>query len=205
MRYAACHPNRKYFAKGLCRPCYDADYGAKYYANHRERVLNRQIVYRTKHREESKAYQAEYYAKHRKEKLEKHSKYYSEHKEEKKVYATKHSEERRNRRKNQYRRDPNFRVATLLRTRLRMALSGKMVSISAIELLGCSISHLVLYLENQFEPGMSWDNHGEWHIDHVLPVSSFDLSDLQQQKEAFNWLNLQPLWAEDNLKKGAKI
>jgi hypothetical protein len=56
-----------------------------------------------------------------------------------------------------------------------------------------------------FTEGMSWDNYGEWHIDHILPCSSFDLADIEQQKICFNYKNLQPLWAEDNLRKGAKI
>lgn len=51
---------------------------------------------------------------------------------------------------------------------------------------------------------MSWENYGEWHIDHIKPCSSFDLSDPKQQKECFNYTNLQPLWAIDNLKKSYK-
>ena len=52
---------------------------------------------------------------------------------------------------------------------------------------------------------MTWDNHGEWHIDHIKPCASFDLTDADQQRECFNYTNLQPLWAKDNLSKGAKI
>jgi len=52
---------------------------------------------------------------------------------------------------------------------------------------------------------MSWNNHGEWHIDHIKPCTSFDLSKLSEQKKCFHYKNLQPLWAKDNLSKGAKI
>jgi len=52
---------------------------------------------------------------------------------------------------------------------------------------------------------MSWDNYGEWHLDHVQPLSSFDLTDRVDFLEACNWLNIQPLWAEDNLKKGDNL
>jgi hypothetical protein len=60
-------------------------------------------------------------------------------------------------------------------------------------------------MESLFLEGMSWDNYGKWHIDHIRPCSSFDLSDTEQQKICFNYKNLQPLWAEDNLRKGAKV
>ena len=60
------------------------------------------------------------------------------------------------------------------------------------------------WLEAQFLPGMTWDNHGEWHIDHIRPCASFDFSDPQQQKECSHYSNLQPLWAKDNLSKSDK-
>jgi len=72
-----------------------------------------------------------------------------------------------------------------------------------LEDLGCSIPHFKLYIENQFENGMSWDNYGEWHLDHVMPLAKFDLTNRTQFLEAANWLNYQPLWASKNLSKGA--
>ena len=75
-----------------------------------------------------------------------------------------------------------------------------------IYLLGCSIEVARFHLECQFTKGMSWDNYGYngWHIDHIRPCASFDLTDSEQQKQCFHYTNLQPLWAEDNLKKGDK-
>ena len=71
-------------------------------------------------------------------------------------------------------------------------------------LLGCSVEFARRYLESLFLPGMTWDNHGEWHIDHIRPCASFsDLTQLEQQQECCHYTNLQPLWAEDNLSKGA--
>ncbi len=61
------------------------------------------------------------------------------------------------------------------------------------------------WLAAKFTNGMAWDDYGDWHIDHILPCISFDLSDENQQKICFHYTNLQPLWATDNLKKGSKI
>lgn len=77
--------------------------------------------------------------------------------------------------------------------------------IRTIGFIGCSSAHLRQHLEAQFLPGMSWDNRPDWHIDHIRPLSSFDLSDPEQFKAASHYTNLQPLWAIDNLRKGASM
>ena len=74
-----------------------------------------------------------------------------------------------------------------------------------MELVGCTRSELCKYLERQFKIGMTWDNYGEWHVDHILPCASFDLTKRTQQKKCFHYTNLQPLLASDNMRKGAKI
>jgi hypothetical protein len=77
---------------------------------------------------------------------------------------------------------------------------------SALTLVGCSLEELQSHLENKFLPGMSWENHGKkgWHIDHIRPLSSFDLTKEEDQKSALHYTNLQPLWWKDNLIKGNK-
>lgn len=94
------------------------------------------------------------------------------------------------------------RVVENLRRRTRAVLEGTNKSASTLELIGCSPLELRSHLETQFTEGMSWDNYGKWHVDHIKPCCSFDLTDSRQQKECFNYTNLQPLWAEDNLRKG---
>ena len=74
-----------------------------------------------------------------------------------------------------------------------------------LNLLGCDIPFLWEYLEKKFKPGMSKENYGEWHIDHIIPCAKFDLSDPKQQEKCFHYTNLQPLWARENLQKGSKI
>lgn len=103
-----------------------------------------------------------------------------------------------------YASDPNFRLLKICRGRIRDALCGKSKSQKTIELVGCSIAYLNTWLELQFQPGMSWDNYGQWHIDHIRPCASFDLSDPANQRACFHYTNLQPLWATDNHRKGAK-
>ncbi len=75
-----------------------------------------------------------------------------------------------------------------------------------INLLGCSTDQLRKHIENKFKPGMNWNNYGPkgWHVDHIKAINNFDLSERKQQKICFNYTNLQPLWADENLKKKDK-
>lgn len=97
--------------------------------------------------------------------------------------------------------DPVFRLKLNLRVRLRDALKGQSKSARTLELIGCDINFLRRWLEAKFQPGMTWENYGEWHVDHIMPCASFDLSDPVQQRTCFRWTNLQPLWAADNIRK----
>lgn len=105
-----------------------------------------------------------------------------------------------------YKTDPQFRIAHCLRVRTRKVLHGKIKSGGTLELIGCSRLELVSHLERQFLRGMNWDNFGvRWQIDHVQPLASFDLSRPEHQRQAFHFTNLQPLWKEDNLAKGDRV
>lgn len=90
------------------------------------------------------------------------------------------------------------KLAQALRNRLRKALKTNAKKGSAVKDLGCSIAELKQYLEAQFQPGMTWENHGEWHIDHIKPLASFDLTKREELLQACHYTNLQPLWARDN-------
>jgi hypothetical protein len=76
-----------------------------------------------------------------------------------------------------------------------------------MELIGCGVSELMAHLAAQFQPGMSWENHGRngWHVDHIVPCSHFDLTDPAEQKRCFHFSNLQPLWEADNIRKSNKL
>lgn len=101
--------------------------------------------------------------------------------------------------------DPNFRLLRNYRKRIWDALKGNSKSQKTAELIGCTIPQLRLWLVQQFWTGMTLENYGYWHVDHIRPCSSFDLSNPSQQKECFHYSNLQPLWGRDNLIKSDKI
>ena len=110
-------------------------------------------------------------------------------------------------RKRRWDSDPQFRMSCVLRNRLHDALDGKQKAATTRELVGTDWAGLVAHIEAQFLSGMSWGNYGyeTWHIDHIRPCASFDLTDPAQQRECFHYSNLQPLWAEDNLSKSARL
>lgn len=93
------------------------------------------------------------------------------------------------------------RIKRNLRSRLNKAVQGNYKHGSAVRDLGCSIEQFKSHLESKFQPGMTWGNYGQWHIDHIKPLNSFDLSDPVKLKEACHYFNLQPLWAYNNLHK----
>jgi hypothetical protein len=102
--------------------------------------------------------------------------------------------------------DINFILRKRLRARLKAALKGKNKSKSTMELLGVPhMDFLKTWLECKFKEGMTWENRHLWHIDHVLPCSSFDLTKPEEQAKCFHYTNLQPLWASENLSKGNRI
>jgi len=110
------------------------------------------------------------------------------------------------RRRERRKTDPPFRILCNLRCRLWHALKGKNKSARTMKLVGCSIPHLMDHLEKQFLPGMTWENYGPvWHVDHMMPCDSFDLSDPEQQRRSFHYTNLQPLWGPENMSKGDTI
>jgi len=109
--------------------------------------------------------------------------------------------------KNRYQNNQNYRLISNLRCRLYGALnrskgSTNVKTSTTIDLLGCTVNELWDHLESLFIEGMTRENYGEWHVDHIKPCASFDLSNPKEQQKCFHYTNLQPLWALDNLSKG---
>jgi len=108
---------------------------------------------------------------------------------------------------NNYENDEIYRIKVIMRSRLRIFFKSKMIlkNNKSFKIIGCSPNFLKNYIEKQFTDGMSWENYGlyGWHVDHIIPLSSAKTE--EEVYELCHYTNLQPLWAEDNLKKGVKI
>lgn len=99
--------------------------------------------------------------------------------------------------------NPSFKIENAVRARMFAALKGK-VKKNSIRDLPYTTSELIEHLSSLFLEGMSMDNYGEWHIDHIKPCSLFDHTDRDQFLECWDLSNLQPLWSLDNISKGSK-
>jgi hypothetical protein len=135
-----------------------------------------------------------YYQNHKKEHSEWNKKYYEKHKKQINNLHIYNSRRRKS-------IDLNFKIREYYRSRIYRALKQNWKSGHTLELLGCSVDFLKQWLETKFQLGMTWENYGKWHIDHIIPCCKFDLSRIDEQKKCFHYTNLQPLWAEDNWKK----
>lgn len=122
------------------------------------------------------------------------------------LYSRNYKREYMRKRRNE---DSVFRIVSAMRSRLYSILRKRALgkNCSTMDLVGCSVDFLRSYLESKFVTGMTWEKYGKygWHVDHVVPLSSFDLADMEQRRVAFHFTNLQPLWASDNLRKGARV
>ncbi len=184
----------------LCRLC-KKEYDKKYRKENRDKLKKVRKKYEEKHKSDFQKYQADYYQKHKREK-----------KVSRKEYIAKNRDKINKFERDKKEKDINFKLACNLRSRLRNAVKRNQKSGSAVKDLECSIEELKQHLEKQFylhpktKKKMNWDNYGTfgWHIDHIIPLANFDLTNRYQFLEACCYINLQPLWAIDNLSKGAK-
>jgi hypothetical protein len=222
--------NGKTSQRAECKDCYREN-GRKRYKKNKEVIIARNKVYYDKNRDKLLDYRKQwneynksYIIEKRKEryrnneekiKLKRKEYYYnnkekclksvSDYSKKNKEYLSKKKLERE---RIKMKTDLNYKLSKRLRGRINMAVKNKVKKkLKSFELIGCTVDFLIEYLENKFTEGMSWDNYGDfgWHIDHIVPCASFDLTDEEQQKKCFHYTNMQPLWAVDNLKKGKKL
>lgn len=150
-----------------------------------DRVKARSAAYREKNRQELNTKQLEYYRANKEKVIAYQGKYISR----------------------KYKEDHLFAVRMICRRRLlfAMAKGGYKKSSKTETILGCSFQKLVKYIESKFLPGMTWQNRGMfgWHLDHIIPLSSASCA--EEIEKLSHYTNLQPLWAEDNWSKGAKL
>lgn len=170
----------------------------QYYAENKEKILARRREYYRENKNRYAKWRSDFYARNPNFKRRYSKEYFIRHK--KRLYARNSEWQRKERATN-----PIFRVRQALSLRIYHCLKGKRGNFNTLAVTGCDLQFLRGWLESRFQPGMSWDNYGRkgWHVDHIIPCSAFDLSDPIQVRQCFHYSNLQPLWAEDNLRKAS--
>lgn len=194
----------------ICKQCKSL-YIKEYYKKNREVILNKEKIryednkseriekqkkYNSSKSEEQKKYLKEYRQSNKEELKQKRKEYNNKNKE-------KINENRRKRYSERIKNDINFKIKKIHRNMLRRILRYEKHK-STSELLGYNSIELKEHIERNFQDGMTWENYGEWEIDHIIPISLFDLENTPPS--IVNSLdNLQPLWKIDNIKKSNNV
>jgi hypothetical protein len=183
--------NNRYVS--YCFPC-EKKYKQEHYQKNKEEHLRKKQKWRQENPEEYKEQIRRYYLKTKDIQLVKKKKWISENREKYNSYWTE-------RKKN----DEVFRLITNMRSRLWAYLKYMKVTKKnkTFDIVGCTPEYLKEHLEKQFVNGMTWENRDEWHIDHIIPLSS--ATSEEEALKLYHYTNLQPLWAIDNLRKSNKI
>lgn len=176
--------------------CSNSCNNKKWKKENKQKVNEKQRKRRKENPEETSRKNRDFYQKNREKILKQKKKYSKENRKKIRERYNKYMKE-----------NINAKLAMNIRSRIRQAIKNNKKSYDSINLLGGTISETRKYIEKQFKEGMTWENYGRstWHIDHIIPCASFDLTDPEQQKKCFHYTNLQPLWAKENISKGAKI
>jgi hypothetical protein len=177
-------------------------YWEHYYAANKKRLIARARTRREANSEKIAQYNREYYQRDAEGQRKRTAAWRKVHPEALRAFNSLYYVQRRH-------SDPCFKIVTNLRNRINGLLqkAGTRKAGRTVALIGCTAFKLKAHIEAQFLSGMTWANHGRhgWHIDHIRPCASFDLTDPEQQRACFHYMNLQPLWAADNIRKGARL
>ena len=193
--------------------CYIKEKSKTYRVKNPEKLKEYLKGYNKKHIDDKKIYNREYYKDNREECKKAAAKYRENNKkslqESRRIYRLKNKANRNAKFLEKYNNDILFKIQCNLRSRFKMALKAQGVKKTQKidELVGCSVDFFKNIIALQFKTGMSWENHGlkSWHLDHIQPCASFDLSIIEEQKKCFHYTNFQPLWWWENLEKSDKI
>jgi hypothetical protein len=181
----------------------------EYYQQNKERFKERRKKYYQGNKERLNEYKKEWYQKNKERIKEKGKKYRERNKELIKERKKKYREQNRGlineRARERFKTDSLYKMSTNLRSRTYKAFKRKCYSKNSKtqKMLGVDWEVAKQHIEKQFKKGMNWDNYGEWHIDHIIPLASANTE--EELKKLCHYSNLQPLWAEDNLSKSDSI
>ena len=178
-----------------------------YKEDNKDRIKEKSKIYRESNKDTIREYYKAYNNVNKDKIKVRNKAYYEANKDKIKAYREDNKDKKNNYSKNRKKTNIQFKLSCNLRARLNSAINRNYKAGSAVKDLGCTIEQLKQYLESKFHPEMTWDNWtlDGWHIDHIKPLASFDLTDRQQLLEACHYTNLQPLWAKDNLSKSDNI
>lgn len=202
-----------YFSKrlqryiGYCKECCKNKH-KEFNLTHREKNLERRSQYYRDNKEACLIRTGEWYNNNKSEHCREYRKrYYAKNRDklnkQRNEYRNQNKDKILQRNRDRYKSDPLYRIRILLRNRAHMALKNNQKTGIILKYLGITIDELKKYIESQFKPGMTWSNHSQagWHIDHIIPLIRFDLTQDEDIKKALHYTNLQPLWATENLSK----
>jgi len=175
--------------RSYCRECQRID-SKKYRLENKEKIKKYNTKWNKENQEYYKKYFEEYYIIN-----------YEKEKERKLKWSCDNREYSNNYQKKRKKEDILFNIISNMRNSVNRYLKYK--SKHTFEIIGCSPQFLKEHLENQFVNGMDWDNRSEWHIDHIIPLSSAKTE--EELYKLCHYTNLQPLWAKENMKKSNKI
>ena len=189
-----------------CKKKRSREYCAKRYNDNAEEVKSRVRDYAEKNKELISERRKEYRS--RPENIQRQHDYQKKYREDGCYNARRWELE-----KQRLKTDPAYAMTKRLRNNLLMAVKRQpkchnRKPASVFDLLGCDLFFFRQYFESKFKEGMTWEmfcNSDSIHIDHIIPVDAFDLSDIEQAKKCFHYTNLQPLWKWENLAKGSKL
>lgn len=199
----------KYGVESLCKSCKKQYYidnkerhnkrSKQYYLNNKDKIIKNSEKYYINNKDIVGKYNKNYVL----ENKEKISQYQKKWREENKKYFSEYQKEYQLKRK---KIDSIFKLKSSIRNRIKNSLKRGTNQIrkgaTTETILGCTINEFIEYIQNKFTEGMSIDNHGEWHLDHIMPLASAKTE--EEIIKLNHYTNFQPLWAEDNLRKGSK-
>lgn len=175
-------------------------------ARHRQQRPEMMRQWREANGDRIKAYSARWYAENREAERERYARFMAENPDYKREYRRRKIDRYREIAKRR-RSTPRGKIDGAMSRGINRSLKGMKSGRSWEALVGYTVADLMAHLEKLFLPGMTFENHGDWHIDHVTPLSAFNYQAAEHFdfRRAWALSNLQPLWAEDNLKKHAKV
>ena len=186
--------------RGECKTC-QAEIKKQWYGKNKQHVLDYKKAYEKENGNSIKTSKQDYNQKNAEAISAYNKKRYYENQQYNIDRVTKYTTER-------LKVDHIYRLKFNIRGRIQSAFRtrGLVKRNSVITALGCTPNELKIHLENQFDGKMNWDNYGKyWHVDHIIPLAAFDLTDGEQFNKVCHFTNLQPLEAKENLKKRDKI